>query len=759
MKEHLLSLLTISLNKPFEEAAGEFLSRVSDYFKAKGYSLIIVFNPEEPFVFLSRGISDDYRRFVQERMEELPGRFSYLQGEILTFPDVRKITPEKVREALLKEGILSYITVPLGWEGKLFGILTLYFPKKRKFKRKFLEEMKALASVFSSYLNNYFLFSTLMEREKTLNTIFESSPAAIFVVQDMKFKVVNPAFQRITGYSSEEAKNLFFWEIVHPDQQEEVKERGIRRERGERVQPELYEMKIVDKEGRQKWVLFRGTPIKFRGRPANLGIAFDITEKKELEDKLTSLEENLKAIYEASVMGIYLFDLEKGIYEMVNPQGKKLLGMDLEGKRPEEVFPPEEVERINEILNYIKKTKKTLTTVEKYHTGLGERFIFVSRAPVFGSDGKVKKVVGIFRDITEEERAKQEWEKRADFSMMERLIEVVAKELNNILSIILATSEIGLESGIDETTWRRINQKAKEAQNFIYQLMEIGRGGGGGKTTVELNEFVKENILLLRSMLPGRIGLRFNPWQLPLYTSCNPSALRTALSHLVLNAKEAIEEEGEIEINLGKEQNYAVLEVKDTGRGMSEGEISRAFEPFFSTKSLEENPGLGLTFVKKFVEKLGGEIQLHSSSGKGTSVILKFPLSPEPPKEAKEIVKKASGAEILLVEDDPDVRKVEQELLTVLGYKVMEASSARQALEIIREKPPSIVVTDLSMPEMGGAQLAQEIKKITPSVKVLLISGYVSEDELEKFKNMGIDGVLHKPFGLEELKKALRELS
>ncbi len=759
MRDSLLSLLTISLNKPFEKAAGDFLSRVCDYFEAKGYSLIVVFNPDEPMVFLSQGISEEYRKFVQENMEKLPGRFSYLRGEIMTFEEVRKLSPENVKEALLREGILSYITIPLGWEGKVFGVLALYFDKRRKFKKKFIEELKVLASVFSSHLNNHFLFSTLLEREKTLNTIFESSPAAIFVIQDMKYKVVNPAFEKLTGYSAEEAENLFFWEVVHPDQQEEVKERGIRREKGERVQPELYEMKIVDKMGRQKWALFKGTPIKFGGRPANLGIAFDITEKKKLEERLSSLKENLKAIYESSVMGIYLFDLEKGIYEMVNPKGKELLGMNLEKKRPEEVFPPEEVERINEILNYIKKTKKTLTTVEKYHTGLGERFIFVSRAPVFGRDGKVKKIVGIFRDITEEERAKHEWERRADFSMVEKLIEVVAKELNNILSIILAISEIGLESGIDETNWKRIHDKAKEAQNFIYQLMEIGKGESGGKTTVELNEFVKSKLLLFKTVLPERVELKFYPWPSPLYILCNPSALRTAISHLLINAKEAMENEGIIEITLEREKDFAVLRIRDTGKGMNEQEISRAFEPFFSTKSLEENPGLGLTFVKKFVEKSGGSIQIESAPGKGTAVSLKLPLSPEPPKEAKEIEKRAPSAEILLVEDDPDVRRVEYELLTVLGYKVAEVSSAAQALEMIKERPPSIVITDLSMPGMGGAQLAQEIKKISPSIKVLLISGYVSEDELEDFKKMGIDEILHKPFGLDELRKTLQNLT
>ncbi len=752
MKKYFLPLLTVSLEKSLEEGVRELLSQACGFLGAKGYSLFISLERKGKFFPLHRGISPG----VQEKIRAMVEKAG---EEVQVFEGLRELPSRDLKQALRDEGISSFIIFPLKCRGRASGKLVLYFRKKRKLKGKFKERLEAMASVLSAYVDNYFLFSALQEREKTLNTIFESSPAAIFVMQDMRYKVVNPAFEKITGFSAEEVKDMFFWEIVHPDDREEVKERGIRRERGERVEPELYEMKIVDKEGREKWVLFRGTPIQFDGRSANLGIAFDITEKKELEDRLSSLKENLKAIYESTVMGIYLFDFEKGIYEMVNPKGKEILGLDLENKSPGEVFPPEEAERIDEILNYIRKTKRTLTTVEKYHTGLGERFVFVSRAPVFGRDGTVKKVVGIFRDITEEERAKHEWEKRADFSMMEKTIEVVAKELNNILSIILATSEIGLKSGIDETNWQRIHQKAKEAQNFIYQLMEIGRGEGGKKTAVELNDFIRNSLLLFRSILPHDIVLEFSPWPAPVYILCNPSALKTALSHLLINAREATKGGGIIHILVESHGGFALLKIRDTGRGMSQQEISRAFEPFFSTKSLESGSGLGLTFVKKFVEKMGGSVSIDSSPGRGTTVILKIPLTSEPREEERRSVVKPSGQRVLLVEDDHDVRRVEHELLTILGYSVEEASSAREALESIQRSRPSIVITDLSMPGMGGAQLAREIKKIDPSIRILLISGYVGEGEAEELRKMGIDEVLHKPFGLEELKKALHSLS
>ncbi len=758
MKEFSISSFVLPVDKSFQESTRKLLSRVAEIFNASAYSLIIALKETEPSLVLHQGLSEEYINFITEHMQELPGKTSYEKGEIRTFMDIKKGT-HPVFQALRREGMRSYVTLPIRWEGRTYGVFTLYFKKKQKFREKTIKNLEFIAFAVSLSLRNYVLSSSLLESQQTLETIFQRSPAGIFIVQDHRYRIVNPAFETITGYTQEEASQMFFWDLVHPDFKDKVKERGLRRERGENVLPDLYELKIIRKNGEEGWILLRATPIKYQGRVANLGIAFDITEEKKLMEKLHYLQENLRTIYENSVMGIYLMDAESLVYEMVNPMGKRILRMDIEGKSAMEIFPPEEVFKIQEIVNYVKKTKKSLTTVEKYHTGMGERQIFVSRAPVIGKDGKVEKIVGIFRDITEESRAIKDWEKRADLSMMEKLIEVVSRELNNILSIILATSEIGMEAGIDEANWKRVRDKTKEAQEFILQLMEMGKGGSTGKTTVELNEFVKSMLHLLQKIVIGTIILKFNPYSEPLYAVINPSGLKSAITHLVVNAKEAIEKEGTIEINLGKEGNLAFIEVKDTGKGMTEDEMKRAFDPFFSTKSLEEGAGIGLTFVKKFSEKNGGKVHIKSMAGIGTSVKMYLPIS-SIPLEKDNIEEDAPALpEVLLVEDDPDVRKVEKELLTVLGYRVTEVSSGEEALKIVKGQRPPIVITDLSMPGMDGAELGREVKKIAPDTKVLLISGFVSEEEMEKFKKMGIDAVLHKPFGLEELRKILDNLS
>ncbi len=765
MKEVPLSPFFLSIDKPFKETTEQFLAQAIKLFNAQAFSLILALKEEslkeEPMIFLHQGLSDEYVNFIKKYIEELPGKKSFHEGKLKIFPDAKKVSPDFVASALRREGIRSYASIPIGWDGETYGVLTFYFRRKEKFKKNMVENLKIFASVFSSSVKNYLTFSNLVESRETLNTIFKKSPAATFIIQEHKYKIVNPAFVKITGYNEKEARKMNFWEIIHPDFQEVVKERGTKREKGERVIPDLYELKLMRKDGNERWILLRATPIKYQGKPANLGIAFDITEQKKLLEEVQYLQENLRTIYENSVMGIYLLDVDKLVYEMVNPMGEKILGMDIEGKAVEELFPPEEVLRIQEIVNYIKKTKKSLTTVEKYHTGLGERHIFVSRAPVMGKDGRVKKIVGIFRDITEESRAIRDWERRADLSMMEKLIEVVSRELNNILSILLASAEIGVESGIDETNWRRVRDKAKEAQEFILQLMEIGKGGSTGKTTLELNKFVSSMLYLLNKIISENIILEFKPFKESLYILTSPSSLKSAITHLVVNAKEAIEEAGKIEIILGKEGEFAYLEVKDTGRGMTVEEKERVFEPFFSTKSMEAGMGLGLTFVKKFVERSGGRIRIESSPGRGTSVKLYFPLVPSAKREEEEQETEAkfSLPEVLLVEDDPDVRKVETELLTILGYRVREASSGEEALKILREKKPPVLITDLSMPGMGGTELCKKVKEISPSTRVLLISGFISREEVEKFKAMGIDGVLHKPFGLDELRKALENLS
>lgn len=767
-----------TLEGSFETIGEELAGKIKDFFRAYGYSLFFLKEPEQISSLWTDGISDEYRSFLLKNAEKLPGTEAYLKGEVLISNDIDSDPKfKKIRKRLREERVKSIIIYPLKFQNRIIGVLTLYFSNKRKFTEEEVLIGKIFSSFLASFLNNLKLFQKLKENEKRLAQIFYKSPAAIALIQNNKFVLTNPVFQEITGYSSEEARRLNFWEIVHPDDRKMVKERGLKRERGEKVYPDTYEFRIISKDGSVKWVEFKGTPTELDGKPANLVIALDVTQRKKLEEEVNLLQENLKTIYEHSVMGIYLASVGEGkmVYEMINPKGKEILGLDIEGKTPEDVFPHDEALKAKRIVEIIRKTKRPLITREEYYTALGKRILFVSRAPIFDKNGNVIKIVGLFRDITEEEKAKEESEKRSKLELLGKLAGGIAHEFNNLLSIVLTTVEMELCKNPHHPSWSKIKKKTIQASRMVSEIMELGEGASAEMTTVNLSLLLKDYIEFLQKILPERISLEVNIENNSLYIKGNPQQIKILINNLVLNSKEAIDLYGTIKIRLrklkGKElkkakeilpaEGIVELTVEDTGKGMNERVQKMAFEPFFTTKLNGERSGVGLYRAYSIVQIHRGDIKIESYPGKGTRITVLLPLiSTKKDKRKVSTTSSARKGVILLVEDDPEVLEVEKEILSFLGYKTMSAKDGREAIEIFTKNKKKIigVITDLSMPKMGGLQLAKVIKEISPDTRVIIISGYITREEMLYIEKEKIDGVIQKPFELEKFAEKLKSI-
>ncbi|GEM_PF-2241548 len=763
---------------PFEVIGEELADKIKKFVGASGYSLFFLSEKEEINNLWTTGISQNYRDFLIKNTEQLPGAKTYFTGEVLIVEDVEKDSRfEIIRDLLRNEGIKSLIIYPLKFQKNVIGILTLYFSKKKKFAEEEILIGKIFSSFLASFLNNLKLFQQLKENEKRLNQIFQRSPAAIALIQDNKFVLCNPAFQEITGYSAKEAQNLTFWEIVHPEDKEMVRERGIKRQRGENVFPDTYEFRIVARDGSIKWVEFKGTPTELDGKPANLIIALDVTQRKSLEEEVKILQENLKAIYEHSVMGIYLASVKEGtiVYEMINPKGREILGIDIEGKTPEEVFPPEEALKAKRIVEIIKETKRPLVTRDEYHTAIGKRILFISRAPIFDKEGRVVKIVGLFRDITEEIRAMEESEKRSKLELLGKLAGGIAHEFNNLLSIILTTVEMELRKHPHHPSWKKIKKKTIQASRMVSEIMELGEGAPAEMTTVNLSDLLEDYTEFLQKILPERIDLSVNIEDENLHIKGNPQLIKILINNLVLNSREAIESYGSIKIHLRKLKGRNLkkakevlptdeiieLTVEDTGKGMNERVKKMAFEPFFTTKTNGGSSGVGLYRVYSIVQIHRGQIKIESAPGKGTRVTIYLPLMPvKQDKKAELPLLSLQKGIILLVEDDPEVLEVEREILSLLGYETIEARDGKEAIDTFIKYRDKIigVLTDLSMPKMGGLQLAKTIKNISPDTKIIIISGYITREEMLLIEKEKIDGVIQKPFELDKFSEKLRAI-
>lgn len=365
-----------------------------------------------------------------------------------------------------------------------------------------------------------------------------------------------------------------------------------------------------------------------------------------------------------------------------------------------------------------------------------------------------------------------------------RLAGGVAHDFNNLLTIINGYGEILLTSmGSDDPARRLVQEIAAagdRAATLTRQLLAFSSKRILEPRILDLNQLVRDLSKMLVRLIGERITLRTELEKPLAMVKADPGKLEQVIMNLVVNARDAMEEGGELTIrtgNIALDQHfhrdhptvqpgwYVFLTVQDTGCGMTEATRARVFEPFFTTKAPGKGTGLGLATVLGIVEQSGGHIQVESQPGQGTTFSIYLPASDEAmsPKNGAPAVPHHTprGTEtILVVEDENSVRAMTRHVLRMQGYCVLSATDGLEAEQLCAARSQSIdlLVTDVIMPHMGGPQLAQRMLARHPGLKVLYLSGY-PDDSLECQPLPGINvGFLRKPFAPSVLAEKVREV-
>ena len=235
----------------------------------------------------------------------------------------------------------------------------------------------------------------------------------------------------------------------------------------------------------------------------------------------------------------------------------------------------------------------------------------------------------------------------------------------------------------------------------------------------------------------------------------DPAELREALTNLILNAVDAMPEGGKLSLTTGAGASQVVVKVSDTGVGISEEIQRHIFDPFFSTKG-PKGTGLGLSITYGIVSRHGGQITVESAEGQGSTFALTFPVSAaEPERPSPPVLPVTSPVRCLVVDDEQLVLEALGDLLTMAGHSAVLVSDGGEAIERFKAEPFDLVLTDLAMPGVNGWQLARAVKDHTPSVPVLLVTGYGVELSHEELLAHGVDAVLSKPVKLEDILSAV----
>jgi PAS domain S-box-containing protein len=323
----------------------------------------------------------------------------------------------------------------------------------------------------------------------------------------------------------------------------------------------------------------------------------------------------------------------------------------------------------------------------------------------------------------------------------------IAHDFNNVLAVILNNAELALHKSDGDSPiadeLQEIHGAAAHGAKLTRQLLVFSRRQVIAREPVNLNALVREMELILHSSIGKQIQLDVRlAEELPLVLA-DASQLEQVILNLAINSRDAMPSGGRLLISTGVEQldeesrrrhpdvvpgTYVRLTVADDGAGMPREVVTRAFEPFFSTKSKSEGTGLGLSTIYGIVKQCGGDVNIYSEPGEGTVVRVHLPVGESGAGVKEEaggaIVAPIRGQTILVVEDSDPVRRSVCEILRVNGYEVVEASRARAGLEIVDAGGIDLVLTDVVMPEMPGTELEAALRKSHPDLPVLFMSGF-----------------------------------
>ncbi|MGB4467662.1 MAG: ATP-binding protein [Azovibrio sp.] len=400
--------------------------------------------------------------------------------------------------------------------------------------------------------------------------------------------------------------------------------------------------------------------------------------------------------------------------------------------------------------------------------------------PEMGPDGVPVGCFVFSFDITEVKRMQAALAQAQKMEAIGQLTGGVAHDFNNLLTIIIGNLSTLKERnpGRNETAElaEPALQAARRGAQLVRSLLSFSRQQPLKPVAVNVGELVADLETLIRRSLPASIQFSTRLPAHPLYSRVDPGQLESALLNFALNARDAMPEGGRLVMRVrpgvldetrAEEHQlpagpYVLIEVSDTGCGMDEATRSKVFEPFFTTKGFGQGSGLGLSMVYGFARQSGGCVSVSSKPGKGSTFTLLLP--PAPPGSLEEALPEeqapataAPGALVLLVEDEPDVRRVVRNLLLDLGYPVLEAENGNQAAEILSQvQDITVLLTDIIMPGgMNGRELARLAQQERPELHVVLMSGYEEQAALSQADPSHLR-LLGKPFSKRELARALQ---
>ena len=532
-------------------------------------------------------------------------------------------------------------------------------------------------------------------------------------------------------------------------------------------------------DGKVKWVREKAELTFDEKGECVRGVGFtqDITERKQAEEALKESETKYRHMMESMDDAAYVCSKDFHI-EYMNAAMIKRIGRDATGEICHKVM-----HGLDEKCPWCihEKVMQGESIKAEVVSPIDNRIFYVSNSPIFHVPGSISKLT-VFRDITEITQIEKRLQQAQKIETIGNLAGGIAHDFNNILFPIVGMSELLLEDlppgSAERENAEEIFKAGKRGSDLVKQILAFSRQSEHKMMPTRIQNVLKEVIKLSRSTIPTFIEIKQDLQQNCGMVMADPSQIHQIGMNLITNAYHALEDAGgKISVTLWQKEivqknsddlnigpgAYAVLSISDTGHGMSEELIGKIFDPYFTTKCHGKGTGLGLAVVYGIVKEHGGGIKVNSEIGKGSTFDIYLPLmkksiDSESISEPEECQR--GNERILLVDDEESIAKLEKQMLDRLGYKVTSRLHSVEALEAFRANPSSydLVVTDMSMPNISGDELARKIKSIRSDVPIIICTGFSERIHVDSFEQIGIDALLMKPIIKSELAKVVRKV-
>lgn len=516
---------------------------------------------------------------------------------------------------------------------------------------------------------------------------------------------------------------------------------------------------------------------------ANRTLEAEIKERKQIEEALRESEEKFRAIAENALEAIFI--VQDGVIKFPNPRAEEMFGYsaaELDGIPIERFIYPQDREKkpaqshripgsdtgiVNSCFRIINRIKNELFTE--------------LNSVSINWDGK-PATLNFLRDITEKKKLETQLLQAQKMEAIGTMAGGIAHNFNNLLTGILGNTSIILgDTAADNPHYEELKQIEENVQSGVHltrQLLGFARSGKYEVKVTDLNLLIQKSTEMFgrtRREIHFQEKYAADLWPVEV----DKAQLEQVMLNLYVNAWQAMPEGGSIFIQTGnisldvneaqtrglEPGRYVKVSVTDTGVGMDEVTRKRIFEPFFTTKDMGHGTGLGLASAYGIILNHSGCIQVYSEKGNGTTFNIYLPASN---KRVDRVMKTAvlpedflRGTEtILLVDDEEGIISVGEKLLKRLGYRTLPAKNGYQAMETVKKNMGKIdlIILDMIMPGLGGAETFNQLRKIDPEIKVLLSSGYSLNDQAARILEQGCNGFIQKPFHLKELSYKIRTI-